>query len=101
MKAVRFHEYGDASVLRYEDVPEPVIGPGEALVRVRAAAVNHVDIDMRDGSSRLPISLPHTLGFEVAAAGNCAPPSTRSSPSAKPHGHTGSSSTGSGSARSS
>jgi NADPH:quinone reductase-like Zn-dependent oxidoreductase len=66
MKAVRFHEYGDASVLRYEDAPEPVIGPGEALVRVRAAAVNHVDIDMRDGSSRLPISLPHTLGFEVA-----------------------------------
>jgi len=47
-------------------VPEPVVGPGEALVRVRATAVNHVDIDMRDGSSRLPISLPHTLGFEVA-----------------------------------
>jgi NADPH:quinone reductase-like Zn-dependent oxidoreductase len=66
MKAVRFHEYGDASVLRYEDVPEPVIGPGEALVCVHAAAVNHVDIDMRDGTSRLPISLPHTLGFEVA-----------------------------------
>lgn len=66
MKAVRFHEYGDASVLRYEDVPEPVIGPGEALVHVRAAAVNHVDIDMRDGTSRLPISLPHTLGFEIA-----------------------------------
>lgn len=66
MKAVRFHEYGDVSVLRYEDAPEPTVGPGEALVRVRAAAVNHVDIDMRDGSSRLPISLPHTLGFEVA-----------------------------------
>ena len=66
MKAVRFHEYGDRSVLRFEDVPEPTIGPGEALVRVRAAAVNHVDVDMRNGSSRLPISLPHTLGFEVA-----------------------------------
>jgi NADPH:quinone reductase-like Zn-dependent oxidoreductase len=66
MKAVRFHEYGDTSVLRYEDVPEPEVGPGEALIRVRAAAVNHVDIDMRDGSSRLPISLPHTLGFEIA-----------------------------------
>ena len=66
MKAVRFHEYGDASVLRYEDITEPIIGPDEALVRVRAAAVNHVDIDMRNGSSRLPISLPHTLGFEIA-----------------------------------
>jgi NADPH:quinone reductase-like Zn-dependent oxidoreductase len=66
MKAVRFHEYGPADVLRYEDVPDPTPGPGEALIRVRACAVNHVDIDMRNGSSRLPIRLPHTLGFELA-----------------------------------
>jgi NADPH:quinone reductase-like Zn-dependent oxidoreductase len=64
--AVRVHEYGPAGVLRYEDVPEPEPGPGEALVRVRACAVNHVDIDMRNGTSRLPITLPHTLGFEIA-----------------------------------
>jgi NADPH:quinone reductase-like Zn-dependent oxidoreductase len=47
-------------------VPDPEPGWGEALVRVRACAVNHVDIDMRNGSSRLPIELPHTLGFEIA-----------------------------------
>jgi NADPH:quinone reductase-like Zn-dependent oxidoreductase len=66
MRAVRFHEYGPAEVLRYEEVPEPAPGPGEALLRVRACAVNHVDIDMRNGTSRLPITLPHTLGFEIA-----------------------------------
>jgi NADPH:quinone reductase-like Zn-dependent oxidoreductase len=36
------------------------------IVRVRACAVNHVDIDMRNGSSRLPLELPHILGFEIA-----------------------------------
>lgn len=66
MKAVRFHEYGDVDVLRLEDVGVPEPGPGEALVRVRACAVNHVDIDMRNGTSRLPLTLPHTLGFEIA-----------------------------------
>ena len=66
MKAVRFHEYGAADVLRYEDCPQPEPGPGEALIRVRACAVNHVDIDMRNGTSRLPLTLPHTLGFEIA-----------------------------------
>src|SRR2546426_5117615 len=66
MHAVRFAEYGPADVLRYEEVPDPEPGPGEALVRVRACAVNHVDIDMRNGTSRLPIALPHTLGFEIA-----------------------------------
>jgi NADPH:quinone reductase-like Zn-dependent oxidoreductase len=73
MKAVRFHEYGDASVLRYEDVPDPEPGPGEVVIRVRAVGLNHVDVDMRNGTSRLPLTLPHTLGFEcggdVAAVG--------------------------------
>ncbi len=73
MKAVRFHEYGDADVLRYEDAPDPEPGPGEVVVRVRAVGLNHVDVDMRNGTSRLPLTLPHTLGFEcggdVAAVG--------------------------------
>ena len=64
MKAARFHEYGDASVLLYEDVPDPVAGPGEVVVRVRACAINHVDIDIRNGSSRIPLTLPHILGME-------------------------------------
>ena len=66
MRAVRFYEYGGIDVLREDDVPTPEPGTGEALVRVRAAAVNHVDIDMRNGTSRLPLTLPHTLGFEIA-----------------------------------
>lgn len=74
MKAVRFHEYGPASVLRHEDASEPEVGPGDVLVRVRAVGLNHVDIDMRNGSSRLPLTLPHILGFElggdVAAVGD-------------------------------
>lgn len=66
MRAVRFHEYGGVDVLRVEEVPTPEPGPGDALVRVHACAVNHVDIDMRNGSSRLPLTLPHTLGFEIS-----------------------------------
>jgi NADPH:quinone reductase-like Zn-dependent oxidoreductase len=73
MKAVRFHTYGDPDVLRLDDVPDPEPGPGEVVVRVRAVGLNHVDVDMRNGSSRLPLQLPHTLGFEaggdVAAVG--------------------------------
>lgn len=66
MKAVRFHEYGAASVLRYEDAPEPDVGPRDVLVRVRSVGLNHVDIDMRNGTSRLPLQLPHILGLESA-----------------------------------
>ena len=66
MKAVRFHEYGSANVLRYESVNEPSAKDGEVLVRVRACAINHVDIDIRNGTSRLPINLPHILGIEVS-----------------------------------
>jgi NADPH:quinone reductase-like Zn-dependent oxidoreductase len=53
-------------VLVYEDAPDPSPGPGEVLIRVGACAINHVDIDIRDGVSRLPIELPHILGFEFA-----------------------------------
>jgi NADPH:quinone reductase-like Zn-dependent oxidoreductase len=65
VKAVRFHEYGGPDVLRYEDAPDPDPGPREVVVRVRAVGLNHVDVDMRSGTSRLPLQLPHTLGFEV------------------------------------
>jgi NADPH:quinone reductase-like Zn-dependent oxidoreductase len=66
MKAARFHEYGGPEVMRYDDAPDPAPGPGEVLIRMRACALNHVDIDIRDGTSRLAIDLPHTLGFELA-----------------------------------
>src|SRR5437868_1304341 len=49
MKAVRFHEYGDAGVLRYEDVGQPVPGDGEVRVRVAATSFNPVDGNIRAG----------------------------------------------------
>lgn len=64
MKAVRFHEHGGADVLRYEDAPDPVPGAGEVLVRVRACALNHLDIWNRRGVAR--VELPHIPGADVA-----------------------------------
>jgi NADPH:quinone reductase-like Zn-dependent oxidoreductase len=66
VKAVRYHEYGPAEVLRYEDVPDPVPGPGEIVIGMRACGVNHFDVDLRSGISRWPLPLPHQLGVEFA-----------------------------------
>ena len=66
MKAVRFHAHGGPDVLRYEDVPEPVPGPGEALIRVRACALNHLDVWQRRGMERVTIGFPHISGADVA-----------------------------------
>jgi len=66
VKAVRFHEFGGSGVLRLEDVDDPVAGAGEVVVRVRAAALNHLDVDVREGISRFPVAFPHTLGIELA-----------------------------------
>jgi NADPH:quinone reductase-like Zn-dependent oxidoreductase len=66
VKAVRFHEFGGIDVLQVEEVDDPKPGPGEVLVRIRASALNHLDVDVRDGVSRFPVTLPHTLGIEVA-----------------------------------
>jgi NADPH:quinone reductase-like Zn-dependent oxidoreductase len=68
MKAVRFHEYGDFDVLRYEDVEQPVPGPGEVRIRVAASAFNPVDDGIRGGYLRdvFPVALPHTPGIDLA-----------------------------------
>ena len=66
MKAVRFHSHGGPDVLRLEEVADPVIGPGEALVRVRACALNHLDLWQRRGLRRVTIPLPHISGSDVA-----------------------------------
>ena len=66
MKAVRFHAHGGPDVLRYEEVPEPIQRPGEALIRVRACALNHLDLWQRRGMERVKIAFPHISGADVA-----------------------------------
>jgi NADPH:quinone reductase-like Zn-dependent oxidoreductase len=65
MKAVRIHEHGGPEVLKYEDIPEPPIKATEVLLRVRACALNHLDLWVRMG---IPIKfpMPHILGSDIA-----------------------------------
>lgn len=68
MKAVRFHEYGDPNVLRYEEVEQPVPGAGEVRLRVAGSAFNPVDDGIRGGylQGPFPVNLPHTPGIDVS-----------------------------------
>jgi NADPH:quinone reductase-like Zn-dependent oxidoreductase len=65
MRAAIFHEFGGPEVVRIEEVPDPVAGPGELLLEVRAAALNHLDLWVRRG---LPIetTMPHIGGSDIA-----------------------------------
>ncbi|MGA7893367.1 MAG: alcohol dehydrogenase catalytic domain-containing protein, partial [Candidatus Sulfotelmatobacter sp.] len=64
MKAVRIHQFGGPEVLTYEDVADPQPRKDQVLVRVRACALNHLDVWVRKG---LPgVKLPHILGSDVA-----------------------------------
>src|SRR6201993_2041206 len=66
MKAIVFHQHGDASVLHYTDVNEPHLRSHEVLVRVRACALNHLDLWVRRGLPGIPVPLPHVPGSDVA-----------------------------------
>jgi NADPH:quinone reductase-like Zn-dependent oxidoreductase len=66
VRAVRFHQHGGPEVLRYEDAPDPVPAPGRAIVRVRACALNHLDLWERRGLDRVALPLPHISGSDVA-----------------------------------
>jgi NADPH:quinone reductase-like Zn-dependent oxidoreductase len=66
MKAVTFHEHGGPEKLLFEDVPLPQIGPDEVLVRVKACALNHLDIWIRQGIPNYHLTLPHISGCDVS-----------------------------------
>jgi 2-desacetyl-2-hydroxyethyl bacteriochlorophyllide A dehydrogenase len=66
MKAVLFREHGGPEKLSYEDMPTPTVGAGEVLVRVKACALNHLDIWIRQGNPAYPMPLPHVSGSDVA-----------------------------------
>lgn len=66
MKAIRIHGYGGPEVMVLEDVPDPKPGPGQVVVRVKAAGVNPVDTYIRAGLYGAGPSLPYTPGFDAA-----------------------------------
>src|ERR1700676_969686 len=66
MKAIRFHAHGGPEVLKYEDAPEPVVRANDVLVRVKACALNRLDLWVRVGSPNVPIPLPHIPGSDVS-----------------------------------
>ena len=66
MKALFFKEHGELDVVQYGDVPDPVPGPGEVLVKVHACALNHLDIWVRRGWPGLKLPMPHWCGADVA-----------------------------------
>src|SRR5258707_5276780 len=66
MKAIVFERHGPPDVLKYIEVPQPAIRPNEVLVRVKACALNHLDIWVRRGIHGVPIPLPHIPGSDVA-----------------------------------
>jgi NADPH:quinone reductase-like Zn-dependent oxidoreductase len=66
MKAAVFHEFGGPDKVRVEDVPTPTPGPGEVLVRVRACALNHLDLWVLGGLPALKTPLPFWTGCDIA-----------------------------------
>jgi len=66
MKAVILSEHGGPEVLRLAEMPEPVIGDRDVLVRVRACALNHLDLWVRGGLPGRSVAFPHVLGSDIS-----------------------------------
>src|SRR6266536_1405497 len=65
MKAVQFAQHGGPEVLQVQEVPDPIPGPSDVLIQVKATTVNRLDLFQRDGSRPVP-KLPYTPGWEAA-----------------------------------
>ncbi|MBZ5671058.1 MAG: zinc-binding dehydrogenase [Acidobacteriia bacterium] len=66
MKAIRFHEYGGPEVFKYEDAPEPKVRANEVLVKVKACALNHLDVWLRMGVPGWKLPMPHIVGSDIS-----------------------------------
>jgi len=66
MKALAFNEFGGPEKLKLQEVPDPKIGPDEVLLRVRACALNHLDLFVREGIPALKTPLPFWSGCDIA-----------------------------------
>jgi NADPH:quinone reductase-like Zn-dependent oxidoreductase len=68
MKAIVVHQYGGPEVLKFEDYPDPVPGPGEVLVRIAATSVNPIDYKRRAGLTKdfYPMTFPGLIGVDLA-----------------------------------
>ena len=68
MKAIVVHQYGGPDVLKFEEYPDPLAGPGEVLVRVAAASVNPIDCKRRAGLTKdfYPMQFPSLIGIDMA-----------------------------------
>jgi NADPH:quinone reductase-like Zn-dependent oxidoreductase len=66
MRAARIHRHGGPEVLVYEDAPEPKARANEIVLRVRACALNHLDLWVRNGLPGLELPMPHILGSDMA-----------------------------------
>src|ERR1700691_299633 len=68
MKAIVMHEYGGPEVLKFEEYPDPVPGPGEVLIKVAAASVNPIDYKRRAGLTQdfYPLKFPGLIGVDVS-----------------------------------
>ncbi len=66
MKAVVLHEHGGPEVLKLEELPDPSAGAGQVVVRIRACALNRLDIWCRKGLANLHLEYPHILGNDIA-----------------------------------
>ena len=65
MKAIAFRKHGGPEVLEALELPDPMPGPGEALVHVRACGINHLDLWVRGGLPGLMCAMPHVLGSDI------------------------------------
>ncbi|MFN2530891.1 MAG: zinc-binding dehydrogenase [Pyrinomonadaceae bacterium] len=66
MKAVVINEHGGTEAMKYTDFPDPVVGPGEVLIEVKACALNHLDLWVRRGLPGIEFKFPHILGCDVS-----------------------------------